>query len=181
MDSKVLGGDRIHPYPDYIPRQPARCPAGLPLPAARRWARCLPGLVVPGEEGKSREGKGRAGQGAPAGRAGGVWSHGQAEAGAERPRRGGAERPGRGSAALPLPPRSRAGGPGHLSPVCSAGWRSSHRGEVAGGVGGRSRVGSASAAPARPGASASPASRGTRRRVPEQDTAQHLRGSFRAW
>lgn len=66
----MLGGDWLHPHLNYIPQQPARLPAGPPLPAARRWARCLPGNVVPGE---GREGKGRARKGRalrPAGRAG---------------------------------------------------------------------------------------------------------------
>lgn len=174
MEWKSSGG-RYDPWQlDYIPQQSSRRPAGLPLPAACRWARWLPGLVVPRE---GRERKGRAGHSG--------WPSGQAGCGAmdklKRVLSGrDAEEPS-GLAEVALPPRCRVGGPGRPSRVCSARWRSSRPREGAGGMGGRSRVGSAGAASAGPGAAAWPASRGTLGRVPEQDTArQRLRGSFRA-
>uniref|UniRef100_A0A8C3ECI4 Vesicle transport protein n=8 Tax=Passeriformes TaxID=9126 RepID=A0A8C3ECI4_CORMO len=69
MDSKVLGGDRIHPHPDYIPRQPARRPAGLP-PTCGAQVGAVPAGAGSPWGGEGRAGKGREGQGAPAGRAG---------------------------------------------------------------------------------------------------------------
>lgn len=163
MDWEVLGGDRIRPHPDYIPRQPALRPAGLPLPAARRWARWLPGLVVPGE---GREEQGRAGH---SGRPGGLWSHGQAEAGAERPRHGGAERAGRGSCAA-----AAGRGDPAAPPRCSGRWRSGHaeraRGAWAGGPAGLRRC------PRRPLGIPQGHSAGCL-----SNTRQRPRGSFRAW
>lgn len=123
----------------------ARAPSRRPSPTCGAQVGAVPAGECSPWGRKGREGKSKEGQGTPAGRAGGQWSHGQAEASAERPRRGGAERAGRGSAA------GHSGGAGHPSPVSPGRWRSR---QPRAGAGGPARA--PPALPPGPGASASP-------------------------